>query len=67
MTATQEKTAGNDKNAIPSGELEPRSSKIDRNAPAGSENSLLAQRACAMGVQQPTTVRLKRSTKKARG
>ncbi len=43
MTATHEKTAGNDKNAISSSELEPRSSKIDRNAPAGSENSLGAE------------------------
>ncbi len=43
MTATQKRSASEDKNATSSSELESRSSKIDRNAPAGSENSLGAE------------------------
>jgi hypothetical protein len=43
MTSTQRKTAGENKNVIPSGDGEPRSSRIDRTAPAGSENSLGAE------------------------
>jgi hypothetical protein len=40
---SQEKTTANNSTGAPAAETNPRSTKIDRNAPAGSENSLGAE------------------------